>query len=484
MKLRSFIYIMGFVALIAVIYSPSTIGVEAGSGIGTTSPSETSQGGASQFLSSLKQSGYHVVLVNDTQTEQRLLLNGKSVFMLLGADLQLSQGEVQSIRARYQSGQLSILLAEGNTTNAVFLGTVFGATVSGAAIYDRSSPFKDQRIFTVTLKLGATTETGVIDIASPIQANSGSILRPAASSSPNSFDTQDSRLGARTVVASGTNPAGSRTLLITDSAPFTNDLFGYNQSANEKGFVGSMVDWVTRSNRSQTVLYDNYHYKSATPKFSLGIPVGPIVAYLLSQLLSGVNSYYAGLPAQTQGFFQDLLGISIPEALARVGIALLLLLSVYGAVRRWFAPEMKGKDDQPIPSVERSIVAESKSRIDFLTTSRNKSFYVATLARLYEVFDDIMMKEFGRGVSSVRLEELETRFGARAGEAFKLFADLRKIYEYANGKRRFLFPPVFSWKSRVSTLTTRAEEAMNQLGMTITGRAEMKEEAEYAVRGR
>src|SRR5438128_7847879 len=151
---------MGFVALIAVIYSPSTIGAEAGSGVGTTSPSDTTQGGASQFLSSLKQSGYHVVLVNDTQTEQRLLLNGKSVFMLLGADLQLSQGEVQSIRARYQSGQLSILLAEGNTTNAAFLGTVFGATVSGAAIYDRSSPFKDQRIFTVTLKRGATTETG------------------------------------------------------------------------------------------------------------------------------------------------------------------------------------------------------------------------------------------------------------------------------------------------------------------------------------
>ena len=483
MKLRSFIYVMGFVALIAVIYSPSTIGVEAGSGIGTTSPSETSQGGASQFLSFLKQSGHHVVLLNDTQTEQRLLLNGKSVFMLLGADLQLTQGELQSIRARYQGGQLSILLAEGNTTNAAFLGTVFGATVSGAAIQDRSSPFKDQRIFTVTLKLGATTETGVIDIASPIQANSGSVLRPVATSSANSFDALDSRLGARTVVATGTNAAGSRTVLITDSAPFTNYLFGYNQSANEKAFVGSMVDWVTHSNRSQTVLYDNYHYRSAAPKFSLGIPVGPIVAYALAQLLSGLNSYYGSLPAQTQAFFQNF-GISIPEALARVGIAMSILLSVYGAVRRWFAPEMKGKDDQPIPSVERSIVAESKSRIDFLTTSRNKSFYVATLARLYEVFDDIMVKEFGFGVSSVSLEELQTRFGARAGEAFKLFADLRRMYEYANGKRRFLFPPVFRWKSRVSTLTTRAEETLNQLGITITGSAEMKEKAEYAVRGR
>ena len=484
MKLRSFIYVMGFVALIAVIYSPSTIGAEAGSGIGTTSPSDTSQGGASQFLSSLRQSGYHVVLVNDTQTEQRLLLSGRSVFMLLGADLQLSQAEVQSIRARYQIGQLSILIAEGNKTNVAFLGTVYGATVSGAAIVDKSSPFKDQRVFTVTLKLAATPETGIIDIASPIQANSGSVLRPAASSSADSFDTQDSRIAARTVVASGTNAAGSRTVLITDSAPFANYLFGYNnQSLNEKGFVGSMVDWVSRSNTSQPVLYDNYHYKSAAPKFSLGIPVGPLVAYVLAQLLSGLNSYYASLPAQTQALFQNF-GVSIPEALARLGIALLLLLSVYGAVRRRFAPEMKGKDDQPIPSVERSIVAESKSRIDFLTTSRNKSFYVATLARLYEVFDDIMTKEFGSGVSSLRLEELRTRFGERAEEAFKLFADLRRIYEYANGKRRFLFPPVFRWKSRVSTLTRRAEEALNQLGMTITGSAEMKKEVEYAIRGR
>src|SRR5438552_2707113 len=193
------------------------------------------------------------------------------------------------------------------------------STIGVAAIYDRSSPFKDQRIFPVTLKLGATTEPGVIDIASPIQANSGSVLRPVASSSANSFDALDSRLGARTVVAMGTNVAGSRTVLITDSAPFTNYLFGYNQSANEKAFVGSMVDWVAHSNRSQTVLYDNYHYRSAAPKFSLGIPVGPIVAYVLAQILSGMNSYYGSLPAQAQGFFQNF-GISIPEALARVGM--------------------------------------------------------------------------------------------------------------------------------------------------------------------
>src|SRR2546428_5405102 len=124
--------------------------------------------GAYPFHVFLKQSGPHLRLLNVSQTEQRLLLNGKSVFMLLGADLQLTQGEVQSIRARYQSGQLSILLAEGNTTNAAFLSSVYGVTVTGAAGGDKSSPFKDTRDFPVNLNLGSIPVTGVIAIATPI----------------------------------------------------------------------------------------------------------------------------------------------------------------------------------------------------------------------------------------------------------------------------------------------------------------------------
>ncbi len=130
-------------------------------------------------------------------------------------------------------------------------------------------------------------------------------------------------------------------------------------------------------------------------------------------------------------------------------------------------------------------MAESKSRIDFLATSRNKSFYVATLARLYEVFDDIVLKQLGTGVSSVGEEQLKVRLGEQAGEeAFKLFKDLSKIYEYANGRRRLLLPPVLRWKSRVSLLTTRAEDVLNHLGMTMTGSEETKEDVEYVLRSR
>ena len=483
MKLRSFIPVLAFVALIAIIYSPSTIGVAPG-GSGTTSPADTSQNGASRFLTFLHQSGFHVVLVNDTQTEQSLLSSGRAVLLLLGADLPLSQTEVQAIGTRYGNGQLSLLVAEGNKTNDAFLNTLYNVGVSGAPIFDRASAFKDQRVFTVTLNLGRAPISGIIDIASPIRIASGSVLRSVADSSSVSNDSLNSQLGARTVIAAGTNAARSRTVLITDSAPFTNYLFVYNQSANERSFVGNMVEWVTQSNRSVTILYDTYHYKSATPTFSFGIPVGPLVAYVLEQSLAGLDNYYATFPAQVQDFFQHF-GISVPETLARIAIALLLLLSIYGAVTRWFAPEKKGKDDQPLPSTERSIVAESKSRVDFLTTSRNKSFYVATLARLYEVFDDIVLRELGTGVSSVGVEQLKERLGEHGGEeAFKLFTDLRKIYEYANGGRRLLLPPVFRWKSRVSALTGRAEEIMNKLGMTMTGTEETKEQVEYALRRR
>ncbi len=484
MKFRSFIVVLAFVALIAIIYSPSTIGVVPSGSLGTTSPTDASENGASLFLAFLQKSGYHVVLVNNTQGEQNLLSSGRAVLLLLGADTPLSQTEIQAIGTRYGSGHLSLLIAEGNRTNGAFLTNLYGASVSGAPIYDSTSTFKDQRVFTVTLNLGTTSSAGIIDIASPITLGPGSVLRSVAETSSASFDTLNRRLGPRTVIAAGENGAGSRTVLITDSAPFTNYLFAYNQSANEQTFVGNMVDWVTRSNRSVTILYDNYHYKSATPKFSIGLPVGPLVAYVLEQSLSSLNNYYGTLPGQLQGFLQHF-GISVPDALARLAIALLLLFTLYGAVTRWFASEKKGRDDQPLPNTEKSIVAESKSRIDFLATSRNKSFYVATLARLYEVFDDIVLKQLGTGVSSVGEEQLKVRLGEQAGEeAFKLFKDLSKIYEYANGRRRLLLPPVLRWKSRVSLLTTRAEDVLNHLGMTMTGSEEAKEDVEYVLRSR
>jgi len=68
MKLRQFVSIMGVVALVALIYSPSSIGFSAsGVGDGGTGPTDTSQSGTSMFYTYLRGAGYHVTVANSSQ---------------------------------------------------------------------------------------------------------------------------------------------------------------------------------------------------------------------------------------------------------------------------------------------------------------------------------------------------------------------------------------------------------------------------------
>jgi len=337
--------------------------------------------------------------------------------------------------------------------------------VTGAAISDPTSVFLDKRVLIVTLDLVGGPTRGILDIASPILLASSS-LRAASRTSDLSTDALNGTVGPRTVIATGTSAGGSRALLLTDSAPFLNYLFA-NQTlpVNETRFVGSMVDWTTQSNKGVTILYDNFHYVSQPPTLGFGIPVGPFVAYVLELELQQMNSFFSP-SAGGISFF----GISLASPLLTFLLGLLLLFSTYGLVRRWFAKEKRGNDDQSPPKIEKGIVAESRARLDFLDTSRRKSFLVATVAQLYEILDDVVAREFGAGISSVTEEQLAQRLGPEAAQsAMKLFAELRVVYDYANGRRRLVFPPVLRWKSRTSNLTRRAEQFLNELGMTIGG---------------
>lgn len=480
MKLRSFIYLMGVVALVAVIYSPSTIGVGAGSNLGSTTPADTASAGTSKLLHFLKSSGYHVVLVNDSQTEQNQIGSGRRTLLLIGADTPLAAAESLSIQNHYRSGTLSLLLAEGNTTNSALVSSLFGANVSGAAVVDPASPFQDKRVLSVVATLGTARVSGVLDIASPIRFLSNT-LASSASTSALSYDTADHTVGPRNVIAVGSTTTGARSLVVTDSAPFTNYLFDYTATADETSFVSSMISWVTQSNKSVPILFDNFHYRSYTPKFSFKLPIGPLVTYILELQLQSVDNYYSSLPSNGTSFLQRF-GIPISDSLLQAIIAVIVLSSIYGAVKRWFAQEKTGKDDQPHPNIERLVVAESKARLDFLKTSRSKSFYVATVARLYEVIDEIMTREFGSGISALSREQLIQKLGdTRGEEASKLLLELRRIYAYANGQRRFLFPPVLRWKSKVAGLTERAERFLNEIGMTIAGEEPTKKRVEYAI---
>jgi len=482
LKMRTFLSLLGVVALVAVLYSPATIGGSIPISLGSTSATDTLEQGTSQFLAVLQSSGYHVILANDTLSAISSVHGEKAAYFLIGADTPLSSAETQAIDSSYNNGSLSLLIAEGNRTNEDMISGLFNANVTGNAIVDPTSSFADNRVFTVTLGIGQNA-SGVIDIASPIVLHSSG-LTPVATTSILSYDTANSTLGSRTVVAAGTNGAGSWALLITDSAPFTNFLMNYTSAGvNEQNFVLSMVNWVTQSNKNTVIILDNSHYTTpSTPPIHFGVPVSPIIVYILESSLASSNQYYTSLPSQMQSLLQSH-NIPVTLPLAILIAAVVILFSVYGALTRWFATEKKQNDILPIPKVEQTIAAESRARTDFLQTARKKSFYVATLSQLYEVLDTIVTRELGAPIASVSQDKLVSVLGEEGTkEAIRLFARLSRIYAYSTGKKRFLFPPVLRWKALVSNITRDSEKFLNRLNITIMGNEE-KNQIEYASRG-
>lgn len=476
MKLRRFVSILGVVALLAVIYSPSTISFSASpAGDGGTAPADTSASGTSLFLAYLRQSGYQVTVANSSQevaTAFQTASSGRGnlVYVLIGADTALTAQETQSLDFQlFNTGRVSALIAEGNTTNDALL-TTLGAKATGHPIVDPTSPFQDKEVFPVHLSLGSSTPTGVIDIASPLLLTGSTFLNPVATSSQSSYDTANSTVGSRTVVAAGTSSAGSRVVVLTDSAPFTNYLFNGTQGVDEKPFVAAMLQYVDPG-KAAPILLDAAHYNPARPTFQAGLPIGPIVAYALEQDFSSLNSYYASFPSDVSGFLGGF-GVPVSPGVADALVALLILLSVYAALTRWFANDKKGRDDRPVPSVERTVVAESAARASFLQTSRSKEGYLAALSQLYEVLDPIVYAEFGTGLSSVSETALAAKLGGdEARRARRLFLTLSKFHDYAGGSR-FLFPPVVRWRSLASRTTGEAEAFLNGLGLTIAGEEE------------
>ena len=168
---------------------------------------------------------------------------------------------------------------------------------------------------------------------------------------------------------------------------------------------------------------------------------------LLNHLLRHPTSTTLLCRLKCRAFLQSH-NVPVTLPLAILIAAVVILFSVYGALTRWFATEKKQNDILPIPKVEQTIVAESRARTDFLQTARKKSFYVATLTQLYEVLDTIVTRELDAPIATVSQDKLLSVLGEEgANEAVRLFARLSRIYAYATGKKRFLFPPVLRWKS-------------------------------------
>ena len=492
MSLKRFLGLLWIVVLLSILYAPA-IKFPLGT-IPTTPSSFTSMAPFVTYI----QSKYHVLIANNTDMLQKdLNLTGNKAYFLIGPDQghSLTKPETALIENQYRNGTLSLLISEGNSTNNSFLHSFFHAIVKGDVIFDRlkhpryalaQDPVtheEDPRVFNVTGILGGEKLGGVIDIASPIILENSTRLWTVASSSLNSTDASPYSSGVsnktqapRTVIAAG-EANGSRIILISDSAPFSSVYGNRNLQEklgiNETAFAVALADWVVHSDPKTMIILDNVHYNplpSLDQRIFISFPIGQIFALILTIFLQFSNATYSAF-----------LAISRPFLLA---LALMTTWGLYGTLTKRYATERRGKDDEPLPVVEKTIVAESRERTDYLTTSRNKGFYVASLEQMYDVLDSLLVREFGTEISKLTPEQLNARFGPeQAVEVSELFTCLTRIAQYANGQKRFLFPPIFRWKRTTKKLTEQTEKMFNQLGLTMTGKVEKKQLAYKLRRG-
>lgn len=486
MSFRRFLGLLWIVALVAILYSPSSLRYSAGGG----SPTALAESfhAIQPYLKDIE-SKYKVTIVNDTSSfQQALSQHGRKAYFLIGPDQQhpLTAAQSQLISNEYLNGTLSLLVSDGNTTNNAFLESLFHAQVKGDAIVEMSdhNPFETDypanEVFNVTAAMDGKTVGGVIDVGSPIMIGDPNMMWTMAASSYFSSEksviqniTADQTVGPRTVVgASEIN--GDRAILISDSGPFSAayNVTDLQYGINETSFAMALSDWVTHSDPTTTIIIDNMHYTPPVtipaPAFGLNLPVGRLFAIFLSFWITFTGNLYTGFLNTTRQFI--------------LGVAIFTAWGLYGTITKRYATERRGKDDEPVPVIEKSIVAESKQRIDFLTTSRNKGFYVATLNQLYDVLDSLVEREFGAGVSTIKPEQLTARLGEQNGtKAAILFKRLEILSRYARGGKRFIFPPIVRWERTTRMLTGETEEILNQLGLTMTGEGQ-KKQLDYKLR--
>ena len=506
MSIGRFLGLLLIVALVAIIFSPSVIGIPKNTGTtvrSTTSPVDTSKDGTSLFFSSLRKAGYNIILTNSSKDLDRELDNqGPAALFLVGADIIFSGKEsgdtfrpnnLDILRQRYENGTMSFLIAEGNQTDNTTLLSLFWASISGAAIVEPRSPFSNTKVFIVNATVGGEKVPVVLDVASPITLVHSDIvvnstltiyLRDSLSmfgrTSNASYDTYNQTLGPRTVFATGKS-LNARVALISDSGPFTN--LAYNSTARvpnsnstvgqtESRFTSKLVDWVTGSDRSIRIIYDNSHYASRNlnADTTVGLRVGPLFARLVEQYISYTGNLYDNFVSDLGPYIGAFFGLFLASAM-------------YGSLTRWYASEARGRDDQPVPTVEKSIVAQSPGRLDFLRTIRDKGFYVARLGQLYTTLGDLLERELGTPVDTITQEQLSPRIGLEeALHAKKMLGRLSKIHEYALGERRFLFPPVLRWKRSTRKRFEEVEDFLNKLGLTIAGEGDSRSMLEYRLR--
>lgn len=480
---RSTFYSLLFLAgLLAILYSPTQLQLGGGAQPVGASPVNREWSGSSEFIALARAMGYQVLLANSSAEVFRLPTPAdRVVYVLLGPDLALSSQEREVIETSFHAGRVSVLIAEGNVTNNALLGDLFALEVTGSVLIDPTSPYEDKRILPAAIRLDGDMHYIVLNVASRLRGLSlQAYLNVVGVTSSNTYEDVDRRVGSRPVAAAVQQPAGSRAFVLTDSGPFLNNMLSASSPPELRGtraFVSALLTWLTYGDTSIPLVVDNAHYAAGAQQPSLVTPtIGSMVSAALATALESFNTQYDTVVG----------GLAFPLLL---GSALLAVLSIYAGLRRWLGKEGVGRDDLQPPRMEAEFLVESPLKIQLRTGKRTGSFYADALARLHDVLDDLMHREFRSSLDGVLAGDygaLEAKLGSAGAQRFARHArELRRIKERVEGKRRFLFPPILRWRATFRRTIGGVDELLKSLGIYLVEEEGIRAKAlEYRLRRR
>jgi hypothetical protein len=481
MKFRRFFEILVLVAVVAAIYAPP-IQLALNSQIhatSTVSPLNTGWGGTSLFAADLREMGYRVVYANSTSDDLQAI-SGRVLYVLMGPDFPLTEQEETLIGTRMQDGELTLLMAQGNQSNNHLLTTLFGIAITGEPITDPNSPFQDKRIINATVVLDGA-HLVQLNVASPIvpreRSSQGFVVEPIGYTGRQSYDAGNPRPGFRIIAIAISRNNTLSGVLISDSGVFINAALNSTKTTDAQLLAAKTIEQLTQGDRGTTVLIDDAHYDKIGTQIPFSIPpVGMLVAVFAISYLESFNQTYDAFLA------------SAPFPLLLV-IGLSALAGTYWGLGRWMGRQPTGVDTAEIPVVESDRLVDSVSKAEITRLKKSGRFYLDTLMRLYYVLDELVKREFGVPLEEIGEETAKRRIADRIDSEnyellFRISRDLGKIREKAEGRRRFLFPPVLRWSQKFSQMITDTDKVLKAMGTYLVESEGRVKGIEYRLRKR
>ncbi|MEE9586004.1 MAG: DUF4350 domain-containing protein [Nitrososphaerales archaeon] len=377
MKFRRFFELLVLVAIVAAIYAPPIqLAIEAQvAASATVSPSNRGWSGTSLFASLARDSGYRVILANYT-IENLRNVEGRALYVLLGPDQPLTSDEVSAIGSMMKSGELSILMAQGNTSNNHFFNSLFGFNITGSPIIDPDSPFEDKRVTTARVTLDGGHDV-LLNIASPIiRTGEGAeefYVEPIGFTGEESYDAADETRGSRVVAVAINSEDRLNGIVISDSGIFINSALNSTETTGSHRFAEEALDLLTEGDKQTTIVIDDAHYDKLGTGLEIPFtlpPLGMMLAIFMISFLETFNETYDAFLASTP----------FPMLLLMGGFT---LVGTYFGLRRWMGRQPGGVDTPDMPVIESERLVESTSRVKIATLQTRGRFYLDTLVRLY-----------------------------------------------------------------------------------------------------